>query len=100
VLGKYAREEGLFPLETAVRKMTGLAADTFGLEGRGYVRAGCWADLVLFDADKVIDRATYAEPVQRSEGIVSVWVNGVLTYTAEGLTGERGGRFLRRQVSK
>jgi N-acyl-D-amino-acid deacylase len=96
VLGKYCREEGLFSLAQAVRKMTGLPADTFGLEGRGYVREGAQADLALFDAERVIDRATYAEPVQRAEGIVSVWVNGVLTYTADGLTGERGGRFLKR----
>jgi len=96
VLGKYCREEKLFPLETAVRKMTGLAADMFGFKDRGYVREGAQADLVLFDAEKVIDRATYAEPVQRAEGIVSVWVNGVLTYTAEGVTGERAGRFLKR----
>ena len=96
VLGKYCREEKLFALETAVRKMSGLAADTFALRDRGYVRAGCWADLVLFDAERVADRATYAEPVQRAEGIAGVWVNGVLTYTAEGLTGERAGRFLKR----
>jgi len=96
VLGKYAREEGLFPLETAVRKMTGLPADTFGFEDRGYVREGYWADLVLFDAESVIDRATYADPVHRAEGIVNVWVNGVLTYTAEGATGVRCGRFLER----
>jgi N-acyl-D-amino-acid deacylase len=96
VLGKYAREEKLFSLAQAVRKMTGLPADTFGFEGRGYVRAGCWADLVLFDAERVMDTATYADPVQRAEGIVSVWVNGVLTYTADGLTGARGGRFLAR----
>jgi len=96
VLGRFVREEGLFPLEEAVRKMTGLPADTFGLDGRGYVREGWWADLVLFDADRVRDRATYEEPVQRAEGIVSVWVNGVLTYTADGVTGERGGRFLKR----
>jgi N-acyl-D-aspartate/D-glutamate deacylase len=100
VLGRYAREEGLFPLETAVRKMTGLSADTFGLDLRGYVREGCWADLVLFDADRVRDTATYAEPVQRAEGIVRVWVNGVLTYTADGATGERAGRFLVRGAER
>lgn len=99
VLGKYCREEALFPLERAVRKMTGLPADTFGFQGRGYVREGCWADLVLFDAERVIDRATFSDPIQRAEGIVSVWVNGVLTYTAEGLTGERAGRFLRRKAA-
>lgn len=98
VLGKYCREERLFPLEKAVRKMTGLAADTFALKDRGYIREGCWADLVLFDAARVVDRATYADPVQRADGIASVWVNGVLTYTADGLTGERAGRFLKRSL--
>ncbi|HWG20917.1 MAG TPA: D-aminoacylase [Terracidiphilus sp.] len=100
VLGKYAREEGLFSLAQAVRKMTGLPADRFGLEGRGYVRAGYWADLVLFDAQRVMDTATYADPVRRAQGIASVWVNGVLTYTADGLTGERGGRFLARGLER
>ena len=76
--------------------MKGLPADMLGLERRGYVREGCWADLVLFDAERVIDRATYADPVQTAAGIENVWVNGVLTYTADGLTGDRGGRFLKR----
>ena len=68
----------------------------FGLAGSGFVREGCAADLVLFDAERVIDTATFAEPVRRAEGIKGVWVNGVLTYTAEGVTGARGGRFLKR----
>jgi N-acyl-D-amino-acid deacylase len=100
VLGKYAREEKLFSLAEAVRKMTGLPADTFGFAVRGYVREGCWADLVLFDAERIVDTATYADPVRRAEGIVGVWVNGVLTYTADGLTGERAGRFLRRSAER
>ena len=99
VLGKYVREEKLLSLEEAVRKMTALPAETFGLSGRGSVRDGCWADLVLFDAGRVIDRATYQNPIERADGIVSVWVNGVLTYTADGLTGARGGRFLARAAA-
>jgi N-acyl-D-amino-acid deacylase len=96
VLGRYSREERLFSLAEAVRKMTGLPAETFGLRDRGFIREGSAADLVLFDADRIIDTATYADPIQRAEGILHVWVNGVLTYTADGLTGQRAGRFLPR----
>ncbi len=96
VLGRYSREEKLISLAQAVHKMTGMPAQRFGLAGRGLLREGYSADLVLFDSESVIDTATFAEPVQRSKGIVSVWVNGVLSYTAEGATGNRAGRFLPR----
>jgi N-acyl-D-amino-acid deacylase len=76
VLGEYARDRGLFSLEEAVRKMTSLPASVFGLPDRGLVRAGCFADLVLFDPARVRDRATYAEPRLRAEGIAAVFVNG------------------------
>lgn len=96
VLGRYSREEKLISLPQAVHKMTGMPAQRFGLAGRGLLREGYSADLVLFDSESVIDTATFAEPVQRSKGIVSVWVNGVLSYTAEGATGNRAGGFLPR----
>src|SRR5690606_23975750 len=80
VLGHYARELGLFSLEQAVHKMTGLSAARFGLHERDLLRAGYHADLVLFDPDRVADRASYTDPEQPAAGIMSVWVNGVRSY--------------------
>ena len=94
VLGHYVREKKLFALETAVHKMSGLTADRFGLRQRGRIEIGHFADLVLFDAERIIDRASFAEPKQLCEGIVSVWVNGTPTWQDHAATGSRGGRFL------
>ena len=99
VLGHYARERRLFSLPTAVRKMTGQSADRFGLAGRGYVRAGHAADLVLFDPLTVADAGTYTHPKQPALGIASVWVNGVLTMQDRVATGHRAGRFLPRETN-
>ena len=96
VLGHYAREEALFPLATAVHKMTGLPARKFGLEGRGVVRAGSAADLVLFDPATIRDVATFSDPERPAVGIHAVWVNGVLSSRGQAPTGARGGRFLQR----
>lgn len=96
VLGRYSREENLFPLPEAVRKMTALPAHRFNLEGRGLIREGHFADLVLFDPETIIDTATFADPVRPASGITHVWVNGILSYTAQGATAERAGRFLAR----
>jgi N-acyl-D-amino-acid deacylase len=96
VLGHYVRDTALMPLEEAVRKMTGLSARRFGLSGRGEVREGYHADLVLFDPDRVRDTATFAEPRQAADGIDAVWVNGVLSYRDGAVTGYRAGRFLAR----
>jgi N-acyl-D-amino-acid deacylase len=96
VLGRYSREERLFPLAQAVHKMTGLSARRFGLSGRGFVREGFAADLVLFDAATVRDVATFADPKQPAAGIAAVWVNGVLSSRAQVATGARGGQFLPR----
>ncbi|MGB6192505.1 MAG: D-aminoacylase [Terracidiphilus sp.] len=96
VLGRYSREEKLIPLPQAIHKMTSMPAQRFGLAGRGLIREGYHADLVLFDAENIIDTATFAEPVQRARGIMKVWVNGVLSYTAEGATESRAGCFLPR----
>jgi N-acyl-D-amino-acid deacylase len=76
VLGEYARDRALFPIQEAVRKMTALPASVFGLVDRGLVREGGFADLLLFDPARVRDRATYEEPRLRAEGIERVFVNG------------------------
>jgi N-acyl-D-amino-acid deacylase len=97
VLGHYCRELGLFDLETAVRKMTGLSAARFGLRGRGVVAEGAYADLAVFDPETVIDRASFAEPTLPSAGIAHVFVNGRPVWSEGRSTGERPGRALRRQ---
>ena len=97
VLGHYCRDIGLFGLETAVHKMTGLSAARFGLSGRGVVRAGAYADLTVFDAASVIDRATFAEPTLPAAGIEHVFVNGRPVWSAGKPTGDHPGRALRRQ---
>ncbi len=96
VLGRYSREEKLIPLAEAVHKMTGMPAQRFGLAQRGMIREGFAADLVLFDPGKIIDIATFSDPVRPAEGIMKVWVNGILSYKVEGATGQRAGRFLPR----
>lgn len=97
VLGHYAREVGLFPMEEAIRRMTSLPAERFGLVGRGRLKQGYAADLVLFDPATVKDRATFEHPKQASAGIVSVWVNGQSVWRDGKSTGARPGRALRRQ---
>jgi N-acyl-D-amino-acid deacylase len=96
VLGYYCREQNLFPLSQAVHKMTGLPAQRFGIAERGLIREGFFADLVVFDAEKIRDTATFSDPRRPSTGILGVWVNGVLSYNAQGSTRQRAGRFLPR----
>jgi N-acyl-D-amino-acid deacylase len=97
VLGHYSRGLGLFPLETAVYKMTGLTAKTFGLRDRGVVKEGACADLCLFDAATVDEAATFARPIQPAKGIELVIVNGEITWRDGKSTGARPGRVLRRE---
>jgi N-acyl-D-amino-acid deacylase len=95
VLGVYAREKKLLTLEDAVRKMTSLNAEKIGLRDRGVIREGAFADLAVFDAAKVIDKATYLEPFQYPEGIEIVVVNGDVTVERGRHTGARAGRVIR-----
>jgi N-acyl-D-aspartate/D-glutamate deacylase len=96
VLGHFSRDLGLFPLHTAVHKMTGLSAARFGLHDRGLIREGYCADLVLFDPQRVRDVADFKDPQRAAEGIEAVWVNGGLTYADGQAQGERHGKFLPR----
>lgn len=97
VLGVYVRELKLLRLEDAVRKMTSLNAAKLGLLERGLLRAGSFADVVVFDPQQVIDRATYTEPFQYAEGIRWVVVNGQVALEDGEPTGRLAGRALRRQ---
>ena len=92
VLGKYVREEKVLPLEDAVRKMTSSVADRLGLRERGLLRPGCFADVVIFDATTVADRATFTDPHQLSVGVRDVWVNGRRVLSGGRHTGELPGR--------
>jgi N-acyl-D-amino-acid deacylase len=96
VLGLYARERGLFDLPTAVRKMTSLPADQIGLADRGRLAPGKKADVVVFDAARVRDAATFDNPHRYPEGIVHVLVNGVAVVEGGAHTGARPGRALRK----
>lgn len=96
VLGHYSRDRGLFPLEEAVHRMTGLTAARFGLPDRGVLKAGAYADLVLFDPESVADLATFADPCRPSAGIDWVMVNGVTVWEQGRATGARPGRIARR----
>ena len=96
VLGFYALKLNLFPLETAIYKMTGLTAKTFGLAGRGELKEGYAADLVLFD-EKINESATFEKPIQAAKGIDTVIVNGEPVWRGGKPTGARPGRVLTRE---
>lgn len=99
-LGTYVREEKLVPLEEMIRKMTSMPARRLGLEGRGEIREGAFADLVLFDPGRVADRATWADPQQYPVGIEFVVVNGQIVVEKGEHTGRLPGRVLRRAAAK
>ena len=94
VLGRYVRERGVLTLEEAVRKMSGATARRIGLRDRGLLQEGFHADIAVFDAGRVRDVATFAEPHQYAEGVVFVLVNGILVVDGGEHTGARPGRVL------
>lgn len=96
VLGRMVREQGLLTLAEAVHKMSGLSARHLGLSDRGLIQPGHAADLVLFDPERVLDRATPEDPFALSTGIERVWVNGVPVWDNGAGTGQRPGQVLKR----
>jgi N-acyl-D-amino-acid deacylase len=95
LLGRYVREEGVISLQEAIRRLTSFPARTFGIARRGVLKPGAFADVVVFDPRRIIDRATFAEPHQYAEGVVHVFVNGVPTLRDGEHTGATAGRFVR-----
>ncbi|MDQ2909110.1 MAG: D-aminoacylase [Candidatus Eremiobacteraeota bacterium] len=95
VLGRFVRGRKTFDLAEAIRRMTSLPADTFGLAERGRIAVGAYADLVLFDPATIVDTATYEQPYAYPRGIDRVWVNGRAVVSGGHATGARPGRALR-----
>ena len=94
VLGRYVRELKVISLADAIKKMTSMNADKIRIKDRGRLREGLWADITIFDAGKVMDRATFEKPHQYPIGIPYVIVNGVVTIDKEQHTGALAGRVL------
>ncbi|MDM8544315.1 D-aminoacylase [Desulfococcaceae bacterium HSG9] len=96
ILGCYVRERGIITLQDAIRKMTSLPAQTFGLFKKGLLRQGMDADLVIFNQDTIIDKSTFEDPLQPPEGIHWVIVNGQIAVEEGKITGTASGKVLRR----
>jgi N-acyl-D-amino-acid deacylase len=94
--GRYVRDEGLIPFPDAVRRSTALAAETFGLKGRGRIAAGMYADIVVLDPGKIADCATFEDPFQRPDGVRHVLVNGKAVVMHGQYRPVLAGRVLRR----
>ena len=97
ILGRYVREQGVIGLEEAIRKMTSLPAQTFGLYRKGILREGLDADIVIFDPATIIDKSTFDDPMQPPEGIRWVIVNGELAVENGKILGATSGQVLRRK---
>jgi N-acyl-D-amino-acid deacylase len=100
VLGEYVRARRLLPLEQAVRKMTSLPAEHFGFEGRGLLRPGYFADIVVFDPATVSDTATFERPHAYAAGVPYVLVNGTVVVRNGEHTGARAGQVLRKEIAR
>lgn len=92
----FTKEHPILSLEEVIRKMTGLTAETFGLKGKGRIAEGYDADLVLFDYDRLEDRATYQDPTALAGGVESVFVSGKIVYRNGALTGDKPGKLMRK----
>lgn len=100
VLGHYSRDEGVLPLEEAVRKMTSLPAQRIGLPDRGMIREGNYADITIFDPERVIDESTFEDPHRYPSGIEYVIINGRLAVDDGEFQNKLLGRILRKKHSK
>jgi len=98
VLGKYYRDEKLFNLSTAIKKMTSMPAQKLGLKGRGVIQKGSYADISIFNPNSVVDNATFVNPHQLATGIEYVIVNGKITVKYGKHTGQRNGKVLRHNI--
>ena len=98
LLGQYVRDEGLVPLEEAIRRLTSFPAKNLRLDRRGRLARGYFADVVAFEAEKIADHATYADPHRYASGIVDVFVNGEQVLRRGEHTGARPGRVLARRA--
>jgi N-acyl-D-amino-acid deacylase len=96
ILGKYVRDEGIIPLEDAVRKMSSAVANRLGIRRRGLLREGFFADVVIFDPETIGDRATFTDPHQLSVGVRHVWINGDRVLVDGEHTGATPGQIVRR----
>jgi N-acyl-D-amino-acid deacylase len=94
-LGHYVRDRKLVPLREAIRRLTGLPATNLGLEGRGFLKPGMYADVVVFDPATIADRATFEKPHQYAVGVRHVLVNGVPVLKGGEHTGALPGRALK-----
>jgi N-acyl-D-amino-acid deacylase len=99
-LGHYVRDLQLMPMEQAIRKITSLPAQREHLAGRGLIKEGFFADITIFDPGTILDKATYTEPTQLSQGIQCVLVNGQVAFENGKVTGAMGGRALKGQGAK
>jgi len=100
VLGRYVRDEKLVPLEEAIRRLSALPAGNLRIERRGQLRAGYFADVVVFDPARIQDHATFKEPHQYATGVFHVLVNGVPVLRDGEHTGATPGRFVRGPGAK
>jgi N-acyl-D-amino-acid deacylase len=99
VLGKYVREEKLFSLAEGVKKMTSMPAEKLGLRGRGIIKKNYYADLVIFNPDEIIDKATFVNPHQLAVGIEYVIVNGKVAIENGKHTRSMSGKVIRHSES-
>ncbi|MCK5281247.1 MAG: amidohydrolase family protein, partial [Cyclobacteriaceae bacterium] len=95
LLGKYVREEKVITLEQAIRKLTSLPAQNLKIKKRGMLKEGNFADVVIFDPDKITDNATFEEPHQYASGMIHIWVNGQQVLKDGDHTGATPGRVVR-----